>query len=51
MSLLCRNSNVLRSSDIDVSGKISLKNSDSITSNVIDISSQLMAKQENIEKK
>lgn len=51
MSLLSKSSNILRSSNVDVKGKISLKNTDSINANIIDISAQLIERQEQIERK
>lgn len=51
MSLLSRSSNILRGSKVDIKGKVSIKNSDSINSNIIDISSKLIERQESIEQK
>lgn len=51
MSLLSRSSNILRSSKVDVKGKVSIKNSDSLNANIIDISAQLIERQEVIERK
>ncbi|MGL5692656.1 MAG: FliH/SctL family protein [Peptostreptococcaceae bacterium] len=50
MSLLCKNSKILRKEEIDIKGKVSLKNSEISNENIINLSECLLIRQEKLEK-